>query len=62
MVAPSRFTLMISSGISKHRVDVAVKRIGGGFGGKETRTVPFTMAVAVASQATGRCVVLVHAV
>jgi xanthine dehydrogenase molybdopterin-binding subunit B len=36
-----------------------VKRIGGGFGGKETRSIMFSAAAAVAAQATGKPVRMV---
>lgn len=41
-------------GMDSHRVAVKIKRIGGGFGGKETRTVPYTVAAAVAAFAADR--------
>jgi xanthine dehydrogenase/oxidase len=41
-------------GVGAHKVVVRVKRMGGGFGGKETRSVPLTAAVAAAARATGR--------
>ena len=34
-------------GIKEHKVVARTKRIGGGFGGKETRSVPYTVAAAV---------------
>ncbi|KAF9958088.1 hypothetical protein BGZ72_000893 [Mortierella alpina] len=36
-------------GVSSNRVTCKVKRIGGGFGGKETRSIPLPCALAVAS-------------
>lgn len=36
-------------GVPKSRIVVKVKRLGGGFGGKESRTVPFAMVCAVAA-------------
>eukprot|EP01125_Pyxidicula_operculata_P013386 TRINITY_DN4438_c0_g2_i2.p1 TRINITY_DN4438_c0_g2~~TRINITY_DN4438_c0_g2_i2.p1 ORF type:complete len:1236 (+),score=297.56 TRINITY_DN4438_c0_g2_i2:108-3815(+) len=41
-------------GVSQHQVTLSVRRIGGGFGGKLTRTLPVTVATAVSSQKTGR--------
>jgi len=37
-------------GIPANKVVCKVPRIGGGFGGKETRNIPFSMAAAVAAQ------------
>jgi xanthine dehydrogenase/oxidase len=37
-------------GVPSHRVVCKVKRLGGGFGGKETRSIGLTSAVAVAAQ------------
>lgn len=37
-----------------NKVVVRVKRLGGGFGGKETRSIPLTAAVALAAKKTGR--------
>lgn len=34
-------------GIPKHKIVCKVKRIGGGFGGKETRSMPLNAAAAV---------------
>ena len=36
------------------QVVVTVKRMGGGFGGKESRSVPLSAVVAVAAAKTGR--------
>ena len=41
-------------GVSDNRVVCRVKRLGGGFGGKETRSVPTTLAAAVAAQKFGK--------
>ncbi|KAI8348586.1 molybdopterin binding aldehyde oxidase/xanthine dehydrogenase [Mortierella sp. GBAus27b] len=41
-------------GLRAHKVTCKVKRIGGGFGGKETRTIPMAGALAVASYRTKR--------
>ena len=40
-------------GIPANRVVCKVKRLGGGFGGKETRAIPITTAVAVAASKVG---------
>jgi len=40
--------------VKAHKVVIRTKRMGGGFGGKETRSVPITAAVAVAAKVTGR--------
>ena len=37
-------------GVAENRVVCKVKRIGGGFGGKETRSIPISTVVAVAAQ------------
>eukprot|EP01027_Heterolobosea_sp_BB2_P006788 GEZU01010200.1.p1 GENE.GEZU01010200.1~~GEZU01010200.1.p1 ORF type:complete len:1417 (-),score=493.17 GEZU01010200.1:84-4334(-) len=37
-------------GVGEHKVVAKAKRIGGGFGGKETRTVPFAAVAAVAAR------------
>lgn len=37
-------------GVAEHKVVCKVKRMGGGFGGKETRGVPISAAVAAAAQ------------
>ena len=38
-------------GVGAHKITSRVKRLGGGFGGKETRAVPYALATAfVASQ------------
>lgn len=41
-------------GISSNRVVVKVKRMGGGFGGKETRSAPISCALAVAARKCGK--------
>ena len=41
-------------GVQCNKVVVRVKRLGGGFGGKETRSIPLTAAVALAAKKTGR--------
>eukprot|EP01065_Artemidia_motanka_P006570 TRINITY_DN1321_c6_g1_i1.p1 TRINITY_DN1321_c6_g1~~TRINITY_DN1321_c6_g1_i1.p1 ORF type:complete len:1373 (+),score=457.81 TRINITY_DN1321_c6_g1_i1:112-4119(+) len=43
-------------GVASNRVVARVKRMGGGFGGKETRNIFLSCAVAVAAQHTGRAV------
>jgi xanthine dehydrogenase/oxidase len=43
-------------GVPKNKVVCKVKRMGGGFGGKETRSVYLSMALAVAAQKTGKAV------
>ena len=42
-------------GVAKNRVVCKVKRIGGGFGGKETRASPFAAIVAAAAQKVSFC-------
>ncbi|CDF39268.1 unnamed protein product [Chondrus crispus] len=46
-------------GVPMHKVVCKVKRIGGGFGGKETRSLFISAAVAVAAQAVQRPVRLI---
>ncbi|KAJ3046276.1 hypothetical protein HDV00_000089 [Rhizophlyctis rosea] len=41
-------------GIPSNRVVCKVKRMGGGFGGKESRSVPLSLAVAIAAKKLGR--------
>eukprot|EP00455_Lapot_gusevi_P049471 TRINITY_DN701_c0_g2_i7.p1 TRINITY_DN701_c0_g2~~TRINITY_DN701_c0_g2_i7.p1 ORF type:complete len:1205 (-),score=381.89 TRINITY_DN701_c0_g2_i7:387-4001(-) len=41
-------------GLPQHRVMTRVKRLGGGFGGKETRSIFFAVAVSVAARALNR--------
>lgn len=41
-------------GLRSHQVSVVVKRMGGGFGGKETQAVPFAVMAALVAQKTGR--------
>ena len=43
-------------GVGEHKVVVRVKRAGGGFGGKESRSMAITAAVAVAARKTGKAV------
>eukprot|EP00727_Mastigamoeba_balamuthi_P006410 m51a1_g239 xanthine dehydrogenase/oxidase, putative (1653) ;mRNA; r:133370-139333 len=43
-------------GVAASRVVVRVKRVGGGFGGKESRNIPFAAAAAVAAARTRRSV------
>jgi xanthine dehydrogenase/oxidase len=42
-------TVASALGIPQHKVVVRTKRIGGGFGGKESRTVPIAAAVSIAA-------------
>jgi len=42
------------TGIPMNKIDVHVKRLGGGFGGKETRASMLVMAASVAAHKTGR--------
>ena len=42
------------TGVQANKVVVRVKRLGGGFGGKETRTVPLSSILALAARKTGR--------
>ena len=53
---PTLTQLTVASvlGVQANKVVVSVKRMGGGFGGKETRSVPITAVVAVAAAQTGR--------
>ena len=46
---PTQTQLICASvlGISSNRIVCRVKRIGGGFGGKETRSIPLTLALSV---------------
>ena len=46
-------------GVAASRVTVTVRRMGGGFGGKESRSVPLSAVAAVAAWQTGRPVRLV---
>jgi len=46
-------------GIPEHKVEVDVKRLGGGFGGKEDQATHWACHVAVAARRTGRAVELV---
>jgi xanthine dehydrogenase/oxidase len=46
-------------GIKQHRVDVRVKRVGGGFGGKETRSIPVSVLAAVGAWRSGKRVRIV---
>eukprot|EP00164_Ancoracysta_twista_P007973 GFYU01011433.1.p1 GENE.GFYU01011433.1~~GFYU01011433.1.p1 ORF type:complete len:1346 (-),score=473.75 GFYU01011433.1:262-4254(-) len=49
-VTPTQNALAPVLGLPKNRVSVAVKRLGGGFGGKETRNIFISCAIAVAAQ------------
>lgn len=53
---PSETQLVVAAvlGEPMHRILCKVKRLGGGFGGKETRSLFISAAVAVAAQVTGR--------
>ena len=53
---PTLTQLTVASvlGIQANKVVVTVKRMGGGFGGKESRSVPLSAVVAVAAAKTGR--------
>lgn len=55
----TQFTVAKALGIDANRVVCKTKRLGGGFGGKETRNVPFSTAAAIAANKTGRPVRLV---
>lgn len=45
----TQVTLASCLGLPQHKVVVRTKRVGGGFGGKESRTVPIAAAVSVAA-------------
>ncbi len=53
---PSEVQQMIARvlGIAAHKVTVTVRRMGGGFGGKETQASPFACIAALVAAATGR--------
>ncbi|KNC55941.1 xanthine oxidase [Thecamonas trahens ATCC 50062] len=53
---PSKTQKFVSRvlGVPSAKVAVHVKRIGGGFGGKETRTCPLSAAVALAAKLSGK--------
>lgn len=53
---PSKTQILLAEvlGVPRNRVTVKVKRMGGGFGGKETRSIPICCAVAVAAQKLGK--------
>lgn len=53
-VAKTQTLVASALGIPAHRVTARVKRMGGGFGGKETRSCYLACAVAVAAHASGR--------
>jgi len=46
-------------GVAANRVQCRVRRVGGGFGGKETRSVPVSCAAAIAARRAGRPVRLI---
>jgi len=50
----TQVTIASVLGIQANKVVVRVKRMGGGFGGKESRSVPISALVAVAANKTGR--------
>jgi len=50
----TQMTVASVLGIQANKVVVRVKRMGGGFGGKESRSVPLSAVVAVAASKTGR--------
>ena len=52
-VKTQNFTAAVT-GIKAHRIVCRMKRMGGGFGGKETRSVFVGLAAAVAAQVTGQ--------
>lgn len=57
MLANSSYSQVFVSqvcGVQCNKVVVRVKRLGGGFGGKETRSIPLSAAVALAAKKTGR--------
>lgn len=53
---PSRTQLMVARvlGVPANRVTTSVRRMGGGFGGKESRSIFLAAALAVAAERTGR--------
>jgi hypothetical protein len=61
MQDPSKHQKFISSvlGIPMHKIVSKTKRLGGGFGGKETRAIPFNCVAAVAAYNSRRAVRLV---
>lgn len=46
-------------GLAMHAIEVDVRRLGGGFGGKEDQATPWAVMAALACQVTGRAVKLV---
>ena len=57
---PSEVQHMVAQvlGVAMHRVSVKVRRMGGGFGGKETQAAPIACLAALAAQQTQRAVKL----
>jgi xanthine dehydrogenase large subunit len=57
---PTEMQIAVSHalGISAHAVQVECRRMGGGFGGKESQSAPFACIAAVAARLTGRPVKL----
>ncbi|MFC6488333.1 xanthine dehydrogenase molybdopterin binding subunit [Nitratireductor sp. GCM10026969] len=57
---PSEVQHMVAHalGISSHAVAIEVRRVGGGFGGKETQANLFAVVAAIAAKRTGRAVKL----
>eukprot|EP00794_Sanderia_malayensis_P018317 gene18317-biopygen12264 len=54
--SPTETQLIVAKvlGVQANRIVCRVKRIGGGFGGKQTRSIPISAAVAVAANKVGR--------
>ncbi len=55
---PTKTQLVLAKvlGVPANRIVCRVKRMGGGFGGKETRTVPISAAVAAAAKKVGNLI------
>ena len=52
--APSQAYASKILGVQSNKVVARVKRLGGGFGGKETRSIPLSSTVALAAKKTRR--------
>ncbi|PVD25794.1 hypothetical protein C0Q70_13454 [Pomacea canaliculata] len=48
--------LALALGVLQHKIVVRTKRLGGGFGGKESRSIPVTLPVAVAAKKLKRSI------